>query len=68
MPEFELNYKDLFRLFVQKRKIKLLRFLFTLNPREFFFTSELFVDALELEAYDICTLLHKEFFRILDNG
>lgn len=32
---------------------------------DFDFTPQLFVDALELEAYDIAALLHKEFFRRL---
>jgi hypothetical protein len=61
-PEIELNYKDLYRVFVQRRKIKLLRYLFSL-PIEFTFNSNLFIEALELEAYDIASLLYKEFFR-----
>jgi len=32
---------------------------------DFDFTPQLFIDALELEAYDIAALLHKEFFRRL---
>ena len=36
-PDKEFNLKDLFRIFVQRRKIKLLRFLFSLH-NEFDFT------------------------------
>lgn len=52
----------MFRLFVQKRKVKLLRYLFQLH-NDFDFSPELFVESLELEAYDIAALLFKEFFR-----
>jgi hypothetical protein len=41
-----------------------LRYLFTLH-NEFDFNSTLFIEALELEAYDIASLLYKEFFRRL---
>jgi len=57
-----MDYHQLYRKFVQKRKIKLLRYLFSLNV-EFIFTSTMFVEALELEAYDIASLLYREFFR-----
>lgn len=60
----EFSYRDLFRIFVQKRKIKLLRYLFQLH-NDFDFTPELFVETLELEAYDIAALLYREFFRSL---
>jgi|LauGreDrversion4_2_1035121.scaffolds.fasta_scaffold52683_5 hypothetical protein len=58
----EFSYRDMFRLFVQKRKVKLLRYLFQLH-NDFDFSPELFVESLELEAYDIAALLFKEFFR-----
>lgn len=60
----EFNLKDLFKIFVQRRKIKLIRFLFSLRG-EFHFTPQLFIEALESEAYDIGALLYKEFFRKL---
>lgn len=40
----------------------MLRYLFSL-PIEFNFNANLFIEALELEAYDIASLLYKEFFR-----
>lgn len=48
-----------------KRKIKLLRLMFTLDRKVFDFHPELFLMALELEAYDMAALLFKEFFRVL---
>lgn len=63
-PSKELCLNDLYRIFVQRRKVKLLRFLFSLQ-NEFNFTPSLFIEALELESYDIAALLHKEFFRRL---
>ncbi len=54
---------DLFRLFAQRRKIKLIRYLFSIP--EFTFTNQLFIEAIESEAYDIGALLYKEFFRKL---
>lgn len=59
----ELDYQLFFSLFVASRKIKLLRFLF--NNKGFKFTIGLFLRALDLEAYDIAALLHKEFFRLI---
>jgi hypothetical protein len=61
----ELNYLELFSLFVVRRKIKLLRFLFA--QKEFRFSVGLFLRTLDLEAYDIAALLHKEFFRMIRN-
>ena len=59
----EIDNFELFSLFVVRRKIKLLRFLFT-QP-SFKFTKTLFLRSFELEAYDISALLYKEFFRLL---
>ena len=56
----QLNYRELFRKFVQLRKIKLLRYLFSLKI-EFEFSVGIFLIALEEDAYDIAVLLHKEF-------
>lgn len=61
----ELNYFELFSLFVVRRKIKLLRFLFV--QKDFRFSVGLFLRTLDLEAYDIAALLHKEFFRMIRN-
>jgi hypothetical protein len=55
----ELDYIELFRMFTRLRKIKLLRYLF--NLKEFNFNIQLFITALEEDAYDIAMLLHKEF-------
>ena len=63
-PKKEFSYRDLFRIFVQRRKIKLLRYLFQLH-NDFDFSPQLFIEALELEAYDIGALLYREFFRSL---
>lgn len=60
----ELNYRELYKIFIQRRKIKLLRYLFTLQ-NEFDFSNSLFVEALELEAYDMGALIYKEFSRRL---
>ena len=60
-----LNYEELFKLFIVKRKIKLLRFLFSLDRKVFDFHPDLFLKTLELEAYDMAALLFKEFFRLL---
>ena len=59
----ELDHTELFCLFVSRRKVKLLRFLFAQSG--FKFTPYLFQRSLELEAYDVCALLYKEFFRLL---
>jgi hypothetical protein len=59
----ELDYQELFSLFVVRRKIKLLRFLFL--QKDFRFSINLFLRTLDLEAYDIAALLHKEFFRMI---
>ena len=67
-PEDEnrfLNYEDLFKVFVLKRKVKLLRFLFSLDRKVFDFSGDLFLKALEMECYDMAALLFKEFFRLL---
>ena len=61
----EFNYEELFSLFIVRRKIKLLRFLFV--QKDFKFNIGLFLRALDLEAYDMAALLHKEFFRLLRN-
>ena len=61
----ELVYSELFSLFITRRKIRLLRFLFSLEPKTFSFKYEHFLRALELEAYDMAALLYKEFFRLL---
>jgi len=66
-PEKLLDYEDLFKLFIVKRKVKLLRFLFSLSRDIFDFHADLFLKALELEAYDMAALLFKEFFRQLRN-
>ena len=60
-----LDYEELFKLFVQKRKIKLLRFLFSLDRKVFDFHPALFLRTLEYECYDMAALLFKEFFRQL---
>lgn len=60
------DFKGLFTLFVRQRKITLLRYLFSAEVAKvssFKFTGDLFVVALEQEAYDIAALLHKEFFK-----
>jgi hypothetical protein len=61
----ELDYKELFSLFVVKRKIGLLRFLFNLRSTQFTFTVDLFLRALELEAIDVAALVYREFFRLI---
>ena len=61
----ELNYNELFELFIIRRKIGLLRYLFSLPASTFNYTSNHFLKALELEAYDMAALLHKEFFRVM---
>ena len=61
----KLDYEELFKLFIVKRKIKLLRFLFSLDRKVFDFHPDLFLRSLELEAYDMAALLFKEFFRLL---
>lgn len=60
-----LDYEELFKLFIIKRKIKLLRHLFTLDRKIFDFHADLFIKSLELDAYDMAALLFKEFFRLL---
>lgn len=62
-----LDYEELFKLFIVKRKIKLLRFLFGHEKNLLEFDAELFLMALELDAYDMAALLFKEFFRLLRN-
>lgn len=62
----ELDYIQLFSLFVQKRKINLLRFMFSLPTSQFSgFSIQIFIKCLELEAIDIAALLYKEFFRLI---
>jgi len=61
----ELNYAQLFGLFVVKRKIGLLRYLFSLPQKQFGFSIDIFIRCLELEACDIAALLYKEFFRLI---
>ena len=56
----QLNYRNLFRIYVKLRKIKLLRYLFNLKL-EFEFNVSIFIIALEEDAYDIAYLIHKEF-------
>lgn len=66
MLSIELDYNAIFGCFVVKRKIRLLRHLFNLQPWHWKFDSiELFKKALELEATDIAALIYKEFFRII---
>lgn len=55
--QIQLNYRDLFKLFVKYRKIKLLRFLFS-HKIDFQFSVSIFIMALEEDAFDIATLLH----------
>ena len=62
----EIDYKELFRIFVRLRKIKLLRYLFNLKA-EFQFDVSLFIIALEEDAYDIAMLLHREFKYLMRN-
>ena len=61
----ELNYNNLFAIFIRRRKIKLLRYLFSLDSKVFRFTPYLFLRALQMDAFDMAALLHKEFFRVL---
>jgi hypothetical protein len=61
----ELDYTQLFSLFVVKRKISLLRYLFSLPQHLFKFTVEIFIRCLELDASDIAALIYKEFFRLI---
>ena len=56
----QLNYRNLFRIYVKLRKIKLLRYLFNLKM-EFEFNVSIFIIAIEEDAYDIAYLIHKEF-------
>lgn len=60
-----IDYEQLFKLFMMKRKVKLLRLMFSLDRKVFDFSPDLFLMALELEAYDMAALLFKEFFRVL---
>ena len=62
-PPKYLDYEELFKLFILKRRITLLRFLFTLDRKVFDFHADLFLKALEHEAYDMAALLFKEFFK-----
>jgi hypothetical protein len=61
----ELDYKELFSLFIAKRKIGLLRFLFSLPTSQFAFSIDLFQRALELDAIDMAALIYREFFRLI---
>jgi len=62
----ELDYNELFGLFVMRRKIRLLRYLFSLPAEQFKQDHvSLFKLALEMEAFDVAALIHKEFFRLL---
>lgn len=62
----ELDYNEMFCLFVSKRKIRLLRYLFNLPAQQFKQDHvRLFQLALEIEAFDVAALIHKEFFRLL---
>jgi hypothetical protein len=64
----QLNYTELFRIFVKLRKVKLLRYLFN-QKLEFEFKTSIFLLALEEEAYDMAVLLHKEFqYLMRDNS
>jgi len=66
--EFKLDYQELFRIFAEYRKIKLIRFLFG-ESMEFSFTTDVFKIALECDAYDVCVLLHNEFrYKMRDNS
>ena len=56
----QLNYKEIYRLFVRYRKIKMLRYLFNLKL-EFEFSVHLFIIALEEDAFDVACLIHREF-------
>lgn len=69
MPNIEnqLDYKELYRLFVRLRKIKLLRYIFNLKS-EFQFEIGLFITALEEDAYDVAMLLHREFKYVMRNN
>jgi hypothetical protein len=60
----DLDYRELFAIFLVRRKLTLLRYLFTLDEKDFKFDYELFLKSLELEAYDMAALLYKEFFRL----
>lgn len=55
-----VDYVAVYRLFVRHRKLKLLRYLFSLN-QDFGFSVELFQIAIEEDAYDVACLLHREF-------
>jgi hypothetical protein len=64
----QLNYKEFFKVFVKKRKIKLLRYLFS-QKIEFEFSAHIFILALEEDAYDLATLMHDEFSYLMrDNS
>lgn len=65
--EYQLDYKELYRLFVRLRKIKLLRYIFNLKS-EFQFEVPLFITALEEDAYDVAMLLHREFKYLMRNN
>jgi len=41
--------------------------MFSMDRKVFDFHGDLFLKALELEAYDMAALLFKEFFRVLRN-
>lgn len=53
----QINYRNLFMRFMKLRKLKLIRFLFSLRI-EFEFRTSLFLLVLEEDAYDIAVLLH----------
>jgi hypothetical protein len=66
MLSIELDYNEIFSCFVAKRKIRLLRHLFSLPPEHWKNnTIDLFKRALELEASDIAALIYREFFRMI---
>ena len=51
-----LNYEELFKLFIVKRKIKLLRFLFSLDRKVFDFHPDLFLKTL-IESHLFCNFV-----------
>ena len=55
-----MNYTELYETFVRERKIKLIRYLFG-QKMEFEFKVGIFILTLEQGAFDVASLLYKEF-------
>lgn len=65
-----MSYQNYFKLCIRHRKMKLLRFIFSLQ-HDFEFSTKILIIALEEDAYDIAVLLYQEYnyqMRVLSNN